>query len=74
MPLQNYGEYAPDTPEYSLVKYVDEYGWEWRTVVKIMNRNLHANYTIAELRQMYKLAKADPKTEAPGPKPFSPVS
>jgi len=46
-----------ETPGAALLRMVDENHWEWRTVVKIMNRSYHTQYTISDLKDMYHLAK-----------------
>ena len=46
-----------EKPEEALLRYVDENRWEWRTVVKVMNRTYNGNYTIAELKEIYTATK-----------------
>jgi hypothetical protein len=57
MPRRENDREGTQTPEFYLRRYVDEYGWDWRTVVKVLNRHLHSSYTIADLKKMYKVAK-----------------
>ncbi len=54
------------TPQEALLRYVDENKWEWRTVVKVMNRMFGADYTIDQLKDMYESEKTFPLTEADG--------
>lgn len=44
-------------PVDTLLRFVDENGWEWRTVVKMMNRMFDGNYSIDDLKSMYETAK-----------------
>lgn len=47
-----------ERPEEALVRYVDENRWEWRTVVKVMNRNYDGEYTIPQLKELYESIKS----------------
>lgn len=51
-------DYAGETPETMLIRLVDENGWEWRTAVKVINRSFHTDYSISELKRLYKRVKS----------------
>ncbi len=54
------------TPQEALLHYVDDNKWEWRTVVKVINRMFGADYTIDQLKDMYESEKTFPFTETDG--------
>lgn len=47
-----------ETPSEAILRYVDDNLWEWRAVVKVMNRTYHTDYTIPQLKEMYAAAKS----------------
>lgn len=47
-----------ETPEAALLRFVDEYHWRWRIIVRVMNRKYNKNYTILSLKILYDMAKS----------------
>lgn len=40
-----------------LLRCIDEYGWSWGIVRKIINRQYGCQYTLRELQQLYRHGK-----------------
>ena len=38
----------------ALTRYIDEYGWSWRLTCRPINCTFHAEYTEAQLKELYK--------------------
>lgn len=53
----NLNDFA-ETPEAALVRLVDVNGWDWRTVTKVINRHYHTDYSISQLKSLYKSVKS----------------
>lgn len=54
-------EQRGEAPETALLRFVDEYHWRWRIIVRVMNRRFHKNYSILRLKIMYDRAKGKDK-------------
>lgn len=55
-----------ETPDEALLRMIEINGWEWRTIVKVMNRTFHSEHTIEELKSIYKSLKDSADTDTFG--------